>query len=158
MSVKRRGLDRAKIKVYPSTTVKAGVLAGATYPAAMIKNAKTGATRPDPRAGMAVATIAAALEYGHSTAPPRPFMQTAVAKERTHWVADMRKLLVSGATPNETLSTVGLVMKEDIKQAIADWPADNSEEWAAVKGFNHGLIQTGHLMSSIESEIESGKP
>ena len=112
MSVKRRGLDRAKIKVYPSTTVKAGVLSGATYPAAMIKNAQTGESKPDPRAGMAVATIAAALEYGHSTAPPRPFMQTAVAKDRTHWVADMRKLLVSGATPNETLSSTVIVPKD----------------------------------------------
>lgn len=154
MTVTRRGLGR--IPRYDSATVKAGILEGATYPADMLRNAQTGAEMPDPRAGMHVATIAAALEYGAGQNHPRPFMQTTVARERKTWADAVVKLLVGGMGVREALMTVGQVMKEDIQFTITEWPADNSAQWAAFKGFNHGLIQTSHLLKSVEAEIEEG--
>lgn len=139
-----------------SAVVKAGVLAGATYPADVIKDARTGAERPDPRAGMAVATIAAALEYGHGQNHPRPFMQQTVAERRKEWSEGVVKLVESGQSPEQAVGIIGQVMKEDIMKTITDWPADNSPEWAATKGFNAGLRFTGHLLKSIDSEVVTG--
>lgn len=151
MSVKRRGLS--PLPSYETLEVKAGVLAGATYPAQTIKNAATGKEQQDPRAGMAVATIAAALEYGTGQNHPRPFMQQTVVKMKVDWVDSLIKLVRAGHTVHAALDTVGQTMRDDIRQTINDWPADNSESWAAFKGFNKGLTQTSHLLNSTDYAV-----
>jgi hypothetical protein len=135
--------------------VKAGILAAATYPHDVIRNAQTGAEKPDPRGGMHVATIAAALEYGNGQNHPRPFMQSTVAQQRDAWTDGIVRLARSGMPFAEALATIGQVMAEDIQTTIADWPADNSEEWAAFKGFSHGLIFTNHLLKSVSFEVDT---
>jgi hypothetical protein len=155
MTVTRRGL-RMPDRFANSVTVKAGVLAGATYPADMIRDARTGREYPDPRAGMPVASIAAALEYGHGQNHPRPFMQQTVAQRKGEWADGVVKLVASGQTLEQAAATIGQAMKDDIKLTITEWPADNSEAWAEVKGFNKGLVQTSHLLNSIESEVVEG--
>ena len=70
MTVTRRGL-RMPDRDMSSATVKAGVLAGATYPADTIRDARTGREYPDPRAGMPVASIAAALSPSGAKSGPR---------------------------------------------------------------------------------------
>lgn len=152
MSVTRRGTSG--LPDYASVTVKAGILENATYPAQTLKNAATGATMQDPRAGMNVATIAAALEYGAGQNHPRPFMQNTVAREKAAWGDGVVKLMQGGMSVADALATIGQVMKEDIQETIRDWPADNSGQWAAFKGFNHGLEHTMHLLNSVESATE----
>lgn len=153
MSVTRRGL-RLPARKWEDMSVKAGVLENATYPAETITDATTGKSRPDPRAGMHVATIAAALEYGAGQNHPRPFMQQTYAQQNKAWAKAVVTLIVQGQNVDAALLTVGQVMKEDIQMTINDWPADNSPRWAETKGFSHGLIFTGHLLRSIEAEIE----
>lgn len=152
MSVERRGTRIPR--GYESLTVKAGILENATYPARTIKNAETGEEIDDPRAGMHVATIGAALEYGEGQNHPRPFMQQTAVAHKREWTDGLVKLVRGGMPIEEALTTIGQVMKEDIQQTINDWPADNSERWAAFKGFNHGLIQTSEMLNSVESAIE----
>lgn len=156
MSVFRRGLKLPTRQWY-STSVKAGVLENATYPADMIRNAETGAEHPDPRAGMKVASIAAALEYGVGQNHPRPFMQQTFAQRKMEWHDAVVKLFMAGVPVRDAMLSVGQIMKEDIMKTITDWPADNAESWARFKGFNHGLIQTSHLLKSIESQVEAKK-
>ena len=153
MSVTRRGLDKSVFAKYTSAEVKAGVLAGATYPAAMLTNAKTGATKPDPRAGMPVATIAAALHFGEGQNHPRPFLAQAAIEHRRAWADIVVKSAASGASIDTAMASAGQVMKEDIQDAIQAWPADNSKSWAEFKGFNHGLVMTGHLTNSIDFQV-----
>lgn len=153
MSVTRRGL-KLPARKWEDMSVKAGVLENATYPAETITDAKTGKSRPDPRAGMHVATIAAALEYGAGQNHPRPFMQQTYAQQNKAWAKAVVTLIVQGQNVDAALLTVGQVMKEDIQGTINDWPADNSERWAEFKGYNAGLRFTGHLLKSIEAEIE----
>lgn len=156
MSVSRRGLrmpPQLADQLKPGS-VKAGVLAGATYPADTLTNAATGETRPDPREGMPVAVIAAALEFGTGQRVARPFMWWSVVNHGKQWSAALVALLKQGQSAQAALQTVGQVMKEDIQTTIVEWPADNSDSWAAFKGFNHGLVQTGHLSRSIESEVD----
>ena len=151
MSVERRGTRIPRD--YESLTVKAGILENATYPARKLKNAETGEEIDDARAGMHVATIAAALEYGHGQNHPRPFMQQTVAEQKRAWTNAVVTLFKQGMAGEQVLMTVGQVMKDDIQQTITDWPADNAPSWAEVKGFNKGLIQTQQLLKSIESEV-----
>ena len=151
MSVTRRGL--APLPEYESLAVKAGILENATYPAQTIKNALTGEEYDDPRAGMHVATIAAALEYGVNQHHPRPFMQNTVARQRKVWADGIVKLVKGGMPARTAIETIGQVMKEDIQETVRDWPADNDEGWAAIKGFNHGLEHTFVLLNSIESAV-----
>lgn len=151
MTVTRRGTRIPD--TYETMAVKAGILEGATYPAQTIKDASTGKEMPDPRAGMHVATIATALEYGTSQNHPRPFMQDTVAREKKAWTEGIVKLVRGGMSVETALTTIGQVMKEDIQTTINDWPADNSERWAAFKGFNKGLTFTGHLLNSVESAV-----
>lgn len=154
MSVHRRGL-RMPPKKLKTLSVKAGILADATYPDDVLKNAKTGETKPDPRAGMKVATIAAALNYGTRQNHPRPFMEQTIARSRAAWQAALVKLLIGGEPARQALMLVGQIMKEDIQFTISEWPADNSPEWAEYKGFNHGLVLTSHLLKSVDSEVEA---
>jgi hypothetical protein len=133
--------------------VKAGVLAGATYPQDTYTNHKTGQQEVDKRAGMPVAAIAQALEFGHGQNHPRPFMQSTFANNNRGWARGLVQMLKAGAAADTALRTIGVRMAEDIQQTIRDWPADNSEDWAAVKGFSHGLIFTGHLTNSIDSAV-----
>lgn len=152
MSVKRRGTRIPRD--YESLTVKAGILEGATYPEQTLTNAATGASMPDPRAGMHVATIAAALEYGTGQNHPRPFMQTTAGREHKAWADGLVKLVKTGMTVRAALLAIGQIMKEDIQTTINDWPADNSADWAAFKGFSKGLIFTSHLLNSVDTAIE----
>lgn len=140
-------------ELFKPASVKAGVLAGATYAADTYTDQRTGQQVPDRRAGMPVAAIAQALEYGHGQNHPRPFLQNTVAAENRRWTRGLTDMLKAGAESKVALRTIGVRMAEDIQQTIRDWPADNSPDWAAVKGFNHGLIQTGHLTNSIDSAV-----
>jgi len=156
MSVTRRGLRNAP--QYGSLAVKAGILAGATYPARELTDAATGEKYQDARAGMAVATIAAVHEYGGGKVPPRPFMQTTVAREKANWIDAVVKMFKSGMGEREVLDTIGQVMKEDIQTTINDWPADVSDAWAAKKGSRKGLIFTSEMLNSVShAVVEEGK-
>lgn len=138
---------------FQTGSVKAGVLAGATYPHRTFTDQRTGAQVIDARGGMPVAAIASALEFGHGQNHPRPFLQSTVAAQGRRWSRYLTTMLRDGAAADTALRTVGVRMAEDIQQTVRDWPADNSEDWAAVKGFNHGLIQTNHLTNSIDSAV-----
>lgn len=133
--------------------VKAGVLAGATYPKDTYTDHRTGAQVTDARGGMPVAVIAEALERGHGQNHPRPFMQSTFAAQNRKWARDLTSMIRAGAAADTALRTVGVRMTEDLQQTIRDWPADNSEEWAAVKGFNAGLRHTNVLTNSIDSAV-----
>jgi hypothetical protein len=155
-TVTQRGrvLDKRK---WESASVKAGILAGATYPHDTITPANGGKPYPDPRGGKPVAMIAAALNYGSGKQRiARPFMEQTIAAKKESWVRGLTTLLHSGATVEQALGMAGQAMKDAIKETIDTWPADNAPEWAEVKGFSHGLVFTSHLLNSVEFEVDTG--
>lgn len=154
MTVTRRSMPPRR--AYTNMSVKAGVLAGSTYPVDEYKNQKTGAMVFDTRSGMPTAWIAAALEYGTRQRVARPFMHMTAADHKNEWVKQLRQLLKSGVSVRGAFAAVGQVMKEDIQHTISTWPGDNSTEWADIKGFNHGLLMTSHLLKSIDFETSEG--
>lgn len=153
MSVTRRGLTLPKNR-YQSMSVKAGVLAGATYPDESGKKLADGTIlTKDPRAGMPVAAIAMALNYGTSKVPARPFMEKTIADRKAEWTKGLTVMMTMGYSAEIAMGQIGQAMKDDIKSTISEWPADNSDAWAAKKRFNHGLIWTSHLLNSVEWEL-----
>lgn len=124
----------------PVLTVSAGFLEGATYPD-----------------GTPVPLVALANEFGSHKTAARPFFRNTVASQSAVWSDSFRKLLVAGRSPRQALETIGQVMQEDIQTAITQWPADNSPKTVARKGFNHGLIDTAHMLRSVSWEVKEGE-
>lgn len=153
MSVTRRGLTLPKDR-YKSMSIKAGVLAGATYPDESGKKLADGTIlTKDPRAGLPVAVIAMALNYGTSKLPARPFMEKTIADRKAEWTKGLTVMMTMGYSAETAMGQIGQAMKDDIKSTISEWPADNSAAWVAKKGFDHGLVWTSHLLNSVEWEL-----
>lgn len=152
MPVQRRGTKIPPIDAARKAGVKAGILAGATYPEQTYRDALTGEDVPDKRAGMPVAVIARANNYGNGRTPPRPFMDQTIVANKAAWSKGLVSLIAGGTPLKEALATIGQVMMEDIQTTIQDWPADNSPEWADHKGYNHGLHYTSVLLRSVKFE------
>lgn len=89
--------------------------------------------------------------------PPRPFMQDTVKEKGKSWVK-----LLSEELPDQdyhikrSLGILGTQMVSDIKDTItnADF-IENSEQTAAIKGFNRPLVDSGDMLDAVTYEIKS---
>lgn len=99
---------RKKLAGMDEFSVKAGVLAGATY----------------PDTGVKVAKIARMQEFGTSKIPPRPFLRNTVAREGGEWQRALKKevnLYLAGKQSLDAVTTrVGNRMVSDIKKTIKE--------------------------------------
>ena len=120
-----------------------------------------GSTYPD---GTSTPMVAAVQEFGatishsdgHTTViPPRPFMRNTVAKNSSRW-GDLlgAALKASDLNAKQALALTGLKvvsqMQDEVK-ALTEPPLAPSTVKA--KGFDTPLIDTGHLLNSIASEV-----
>lgn len=140
MSVKSNGnfkknLNKLKEK-YKSVTVQVGFLENATYPD-----------------GTSVASIAAAQEYGTSKIPSRPFFRNAIADNRKDWKKKYAALLKKNEFDVATKQLAEMIVG-DIKHSITileDPPL--SESTIKQKGFDKPLIDTAHMLNSVDYRI-----
>lgn len=122
--------------------VKVGFLSGATYPS-----------------GESVALVASVQEFGSSSQgiPPRPFFRTMIAKDAPGWGGEMAKVLK--ATDYDAAQTLGLMGERLKGQLQASIKATTSPALApstiAAKGFAQPLVDTGHMLNSVDFEVES---
>lgn len=123
-------------------SVKVGFLAGATYPD-----------------GKPVAMIAAIQDYGAPSRgiPPRPFFRNMVKTKKGEWPAAIAGLLKSTRDAEKTLQLTGEAIAGQLRQSIRD---TNSPPLAAStirrKGFATPLIDTGHMLNSVDYEVKTG--
>lgn len=110
-----------------------------------------GATYPD---GTPVAAVAFWNEYGGPNRPPRPFFRRMIAKESPTWAAKMAKL-AKGRSSQSVLSLMGEDIKGALQQSINDFssPALKASTSEA-KGFEKPLIDTAHMLKSIDYEVK----
>ncbi len=112
----------------------------------------------DYATGLHVAQVAFWNEYGTSRAPARPFMRQTVSANSSAWGDHLGKFLkANDYRANHSLGLLGHEVKDDITESIQAWPADNAPLTVKKKGFNHGLIDTGTMMRSVDFEV-SGAP
>lgn len=104
--------------------------------------------------------IAAANEYGTDRIPPRPFLRTALKRNRRRWsnLLDKAVLPAADGRPKEAiriLRLLGVVMVGDVQATLRGGPwIPNAPRTVARKGSSLPLVDTGQLVQSIRALVE----
>ena len=122
--------------------VKVGFLENATYPD-----------------GTKVALIAAIQDFGAPSVgiPPRPFFRNMIADKKGEWPAALERLLEANDYDAErALALMGEGIAGQLRQSIVD-TNDPPLKPATIarKGSSKPLIDTGHMLASVDYEVES---
>lgn len=109
--------------------------------------------------GVSVAQVGAAHEFGTSTIPARPWLQTGVNKAQD----DISQIAVDGIKdelPQEQiLNQIGVVAVGAVQQNIIEIKSPaNSDRTIAQKGSANPLIDTGNMMQSVTYVMADSKP
>ena len=127
-------------KVSNPGTLRVGFLSGATYPD-----------------GTSVAMVAAIHNYGAPAAgiPPRPFFSNVVAKGKKKWGNALVTLLKDNDfDARRALELMGEGIRGEIQNEINNGSfAPLKPATVRRKGFDKPLIDTGHMVNSVDSEI-----
>lgn len=107
--------------------------------------------------GTSVALVAAIQNYGAPRAriPPRPFFSNMIARKGPEWPGAIGGLLVAnGYDASLTLRQTGEAVAGQLRQSLID---TNDPPLAAStirrKGFDKPLVDTGHMLNSIDFEV-----
>lgn len=124
-------------------TLRVGFLEGATYPD-----------------GKSVPMIAAANEFGDPAMnrPPRPFFRNMIADKSPEWPEDLVKIAEATGYEAETMfGLMGEHIKSQLQGSIRGLmePA-LSPVTIAKKGFSKPLIETSHMLNSVDYDIKDG--
>lgn len=169
------GGDKAKQRlaalsalVTNATEVRIGFLSGATYPArprpalrATYKNRDTKGTQGAVKGatgGTRVAMVAAILEFGAPRAgiPPRPYFRNMIRNKSKEWPTAIENLLKANKyDANKTLQQVGAAIAGQLVQSIRDTnDPPLAQSTIRRKGFAKPLIDTSHLIHSVDYEVK----
>ncbi len=115
-----------------------------------------GATYPD---GTSVAAVAFWNEFGHGgkfPAPPRSFFRSMIATESPGWSVKMAKLAkATNFDGPRVLAMMGDDIKGSLQQSINDFVYPPlSPSTIAAKGFDKPLIDTSHMLNSVDYEVK----
>lgn len=103
-------------------------------------------------------------EFGSRAAgvPERSFLRSTLAENRTefkNFTGYLARLIVIGSmTPDRALDTLGQVFAEKVRHKILDnggVQPGNADSTIRQKGFDHPLLETGHLASAISYVVVS---
>ncbi|WP_409243586.1 hypothetical protein [Enterobacter cloacae] len=130
-------------KLGDGKTLRVGFLEGATY-----------------HDGQSVPMVAAANEYGDPAMnrPPRPFFRNMIAEKSPEWPQDIAKIAeATGYDAEKMLGMMGEHIKDQLQGSIRDLmePA-LSPVTIAKKGFSKPLIETSHMLNSVDYDIKDG--
>lgn len=130
-------------KLGEGKTLRVGFLEGATYPD-----------------GESVAMVAAANEFGNpaNNQPPRSFFRNMIAEKSPEWPDDIGKIAeAAGYDASAMLGLMGERVKDQLQGSIRDLmePA-LSPVTVKKKGFSKPLIETSHMLNSVDYDIKDG--
>lgn len=120
--------------------VRAGFLEGATYPD-----------------GTSVASVAFWNEFGTQRAPPRPFFRSMIREQSPTWGNKLGKILVSaGFDAKLSLTRMGMLIAGQLRRSIVAMNSPpNAPATIAAKGAAKPLVDTGHMLNSIDYEVSA---
>lgn len=120
-------------------SVKVGFLSNATYPD-----------------GKRVAMIAAFNEFGTRRMPPRPFFRNMIKNNSKGWAPALAKILPTvDYDVVKALKMMGEGIKGQLQQSINDLTSPKlAESTVESKGFDKPLINTGHMLNSVDYEVK----
>lgn len=126
-----------------SKTLRVGFLEGATYPD-----------------GESVPMVAAANEFGDPAMnrPPRPFFRNMIADKSPQWGDDIGKIAVATNYNTSTLlPLMGERIKDQLQGSIRDfYDPPLSPYTIKKKGNDKPLIETSHMLNSVDYDIKDG--
>lgn len=135
----QREMERLAKLVAQPATLRVGFLEGATYPD-----------------GTPVGMIAAIHNYGAPRAgiPPRPFFTDMIKQHQSEWPKAIADLLRNGASARNALEVAGAAIAGQLRQSIIDtnYPP-LAPATVARKGFDKPLIDTSHMINSVDHEV-----
>lgn len=88
--------------------------------------------------------------------PPRPFFRKMVESGKGHWGADLGGLLRSNDyDADRALELMGEQLEGELQQSIRDFTdPGNAPSTIAKKGFDKPLIETSHMLNSVDSDLD----
>ena len=139
-----RKLAEMAEKLGESKVLRVGFLENATYPD-----------------GQQVAMVAAANEFGNpaNNQPPRPFFRNMIADNKDTWPDDIGRIAqATGFDGEQTLGLMGEHIKAQLQQSIRElMEPPLSPVTIERKGFDKPLIDTGHMLNSVDYDIRDGE-
>lgn len=135
-----RRLSELAARIGRTGTVRVGFLEGATY-----------------EDGTPVAMVAALLNFGISNGKAWPFFTRMIEEKSPAWGKTLADLLVANDYDVEKcLALMGTGIAGQLRQAIVDMnePALDPRT-VARKGFDKPLVDTGHMLNSIDFEVDT---
>lgn len=169
----------------PSPILKVGFLENATYPdgtpvamIAMIQEfgatiqrdagqvtiyrsmnkSGTGFLRKGRFVSKAKANFASTHAHGayEIVIPPRPFFRTMIAQNSATWAPTAAKLLQQGKSTDDVLNLMGELIAGQLRASIiAMKTPPNAPSTIRNKGFDDPLVDTGHMLNSVDFEVTS---
>lgn len=133
-------LEEIAMKVARPGTLRVGFLENATYPD-----------------GTKVAMVAALLNFGISNGKAWPFFTKMIAEKAPGWGKTLADLLKHNDYDVEkSLGMMGMGIAGQLRQAITDMNEPKLEESTIRrKGFEKPLVDTGHMLNSVDYEVQS---
>jgi len=133
-------INRIAEQAQKGGVLKVGFLAGAKYPD-----------------GEQVAAIAAKNEFGSSAEkiPSRPFFRNAIAENKGEWGSQIAKIMVATKYDVEqSLGLMGTKISGQMRKEIIDFKSPRNSPYTILKkGFDKPLIDTSHMLNSVDYEI-----
>lgn len=136
-------LDRAFKKIGDSIgkarEVRVGFLEGATYPD-----------------GTSVAEIAAIQNFGATDIPARPFFSDMIANKSPAWGERFAKVLrLCDYDTDAALARMGEGIAGQLRTSITETNTPPlAKSTIDRKGFDKPLVDTGHMLASVDKEVE----
>lgn len=128
-------------KVEKASLVRVGFLEGATY-----------------EDGTSVPLVASANEYGDPARnqPPRPYFRNMIAAKSPEWGKDLGKIMKMTQMDSEhALQLMGQRIKDQLQESIRSLESPPlAPSTIAKKGFSKPLIETGHMLNSVDYEVK----
>ncbi|WP_262504715.1 phage virion morphogenesis protein [Serratia liquefaciens] len=113
------------------------------------------ATYPD---GEYVATIAASNEFGNpgNNQPPRPFFRNMIAANSPAWPLEVGKVVkAADFDGKKTLQLMGERIKDQLQGSIRELVEPPLSPYTIKKkGFDKPLIDTGHMLNSVDYDVK----
>ncbi len=129
----------AKLGQHP--TLRAGFLAGATYPD-----------------GTSVPMVAAIQEFGAPSRniPPRPFFRQMIAAKSGEWPDTVKRaLLAKDYDAAAALALTGEVIRGELQDSIRSFSGvPLAPSTVKAKGFDKALVDTGTMLNSVDYEVK----
>jgi hypothetical protein len=90
------------------------------------------------------------------TIPPRPFFRSMIAAKSPGWGASMAKVLkAADCNLDVAFGRMGEGIRGQLQSSIRDFSSPaNAPSTIAKKGFNDPLIDSGHMLNSVDYDIQ----